>query len=438
MSDGQIAMWKDDHLENTLHAHTGPVFALASYKGSMMISGGKDGRVNVYMGHTLLKKIDLAAAITGALDEMGRTKVNHGAGVLVVRSLSANPIRRRHTTAKHSASSDDDWSILVATKSSDVFELTESADGVRLLLQGHGPSEKFRREDYGYHGEVWGLATHPIDSSRFATVGDDRSLRVWSMRDRNMVSLRLLTEHPRCVDYSPNGKHIAVGFLSGGFKVFEAEERWREVASRKNRRGETGAVRFSPPPGMFLAVGSADGVIDIYHCRQGYKRIARCKGPKALIERLDWDMDSQYLQVQIAGFESLLYWDAVSGIQMTRTEVMREIPWASRSCTACFPSLGAHRTTASADAHHKAGTLRAIGDTSGRITLLHRPFMQEMAIATDFSAHSSPYVSCIAFTCDNQRIISVGGPDLCICQWRVKILEEDDGTQGEGEGEEDP
>ena len=67
------------------------------------------------------------------------------------------------------------------------------------LLEGHAPQ-----------GELWGLAMHPSESV-CATVGDDKSLRIWDIdRHRQERCIRLDTP-ARAVAYHPDGNSIAVG-----------------------------------------------------------------------------------------------------------------------------------------------------------------------------------------------------------------------------------
>ena len=65
-------------------------------------------------------------------------------------------------------------------------------------------------------GEVWGLAMHPSKAT-FATVGDDKTLRLWDMGDgtSKMVNFKTLKQAARCVAFSPDGQALAVGQKDG-------------------------------------------------------------------------------------------------------------------------------------------------------------------------------------------------------------------------------
>lgn len=69
-------------------------------------------------------------------------------------------------------------------------------------------------------GELWGLATHPA-KPLYATVSDDKTLRIWSCEDAHqLISMKELKHAGRCVCFSPDGKFLAVGFKDGMSKLF--------------------------------------------------------------------------------------------------------------------------------------------------------------------------------------------------------------------------
>ena len=48
-----------------------------------------------------------------------------------------------------------------------------------------------------------------------ATVSDDKTLRIWDLKQYKMVNSKLMKQPARCVCFSPDGKAIAVGMKDG-------------------------------------------------------------------------------------------------------------------------------------------------------------------------------------------------------------------------------
>ena len=67
---------------------------------------------------------------------------------------------------------------------------------------------------------MWGLAVNE-ESDFIAIASDDKTLKLWSLKEKKMLKSYPLSQAARCVDFSPNGKFIAVGFKNGSFAVFE-------------------------------------------------------------------------------------------------------------------------------------------------------------------------------------------------------------------------
>jgi microtubule-associated protein-like 6 len=63
-------------------------------------------------------------------------------------------------------------------------------------------------------GEMWGLSTHP-SKYEMCTVSDDKTVRIWSLKDRRMIRFKAFNKLLRTCEYSQNGKTIAVGTKDG-------------------------------------------------------------------------------------------------------------------------------------------------------------------------------------------------------------------------------
>ena len=121
----------------------------------------------------------------------------------------------------------------------------EKGGPIRLLIQGH------------MEGELWGLARHP-SLPLCATASDDGSVRVWDTTDQQMTGFVSLSKAARCVDYSPDGSHLAVGLKDGCFLVLSTED-FSEVASFQHRKQEISDIKFSPGRCEFVLWGGGRG-----------------------------------------------------------------------------------------------------------------------------------------------------------------------------------
>ena len=71
-----------------------------------------------------------------------------------------------------------------------------------------------------FNGELWGLATHPTDPDIYVTVGDDGTLRVWSVSGNCMLLNVNIGWPARTVTFHPSGEALAVGYfekVKGGY-----------------------------------------------------------------------------------------------------------------------------------------------------------------------------------------------------------------------------
>lgn len=125
-----------------------------------------------------------------------------------------------------------------------------------LITQGHGggrisrtPSDaSFARATNagatatrGEWSQIRSLAEHPREP-RFASVGDDGVLKVWSLKSHTLIACRRLTSRGLSVAFSPDALHIVAGCSDGSLAVFDVTT--SQLAGRASGRVTTPALRL--------------------------------------------------------------------------------------------------------------------------------------------------------------------------------------------------
>ena len=135
-----------------IKAHSRCCTALYSCPAGV-VSGGKDGLVKLW---------DNTLAFVQMYDMMEAAVPPY---VPAVRSVSVCMDDENQNITK----------LLVGTKGSEIYEVSKDTGSMLLLAEAHCSDE------------VWGLAMHPTHPDLLATAGDDRTVRVWSVKKRAML-----------------------------------------------------------------------------------------------------------------------------------------------------------------------------------------------------------------------------------------------------------
>ncbi|ELW47223.1 Echinoderm microtubule-associated protein-like 1 [Tupaia chinensis] len=183
----------------------------------------------------------------------------------------------------------------------------------------------------------------------------------------------------------------------------------------RNQRGMT-----SEEDGNFLAIGSHDNCIYIYGVSDNgrkYARVGKCSGHSSFITHLDWSVNSQFL-VSNSGDYEILYWVPSACKQVVSVEATRDIEWATYTCTLGFHVFeGSDGTDINAVCRAHEKKLLSTGDDFGKVHLFSYPCSQFRA--PSLSGGPSSHVTNVDFLCEDSHLISTGGKDTSIMQWRV-------------------
>jgi len=386
------------------------VNAIAVYSGGV-VTGGKDGFVKLW---------------TRDLGPLSDFDVRGCKPCLYprIRSVDVSPDEKR---------------LLVGSQAGEIFEMSiidgKSCHAKGPLVQSH------------FKGNVMGLACHPAEPF-FATVGDDATLRLWSLDDMAVRQAKELDSASRAVAFSPDGLLIAVGLGKGGAKatrdgaylIFQAGD----LSIMHEGRDSQEWVRdlsFSPD-GRKLACACQDNKIFIYDTTDGFARSAVISAHQAPVTAMDWSSDSLYL-MSMDEAKVLLFADAGSGVQIPVAATLKDAKWATQTGWLNWASQGMHPNKESGEAlvatdRQHNGKLVCAADNYGRIKLYNYPTYEHGHGFSLYRGHVGS-VGSVRWVAGDNHLVSVGRSDRCVFQWRVLpdgVLQEGDPAGDSGDDSE--
>ncbi|XP_038949419.1 echinoderm microtubule-associated protein-like 2 isoform X1 [Rattus norvegicus] len=378
-SGGNLYVWGKGGnriTQEVLGAHDGGVFALCALRDGTLVSGGGRDRRVVLWGSDYSKVQEVEVP-----EDFGPVRtVAEGRGDTLYVGTTRN-------------------SILLGSVHT----------GFSLLVQGHVE-------------ELWGLATHP-SRAQFVSCGQDKLVHLWSSETHQPVWSRSIEDPARSAGFHPSGSVLAVGTVTGRWLLLDTDTR-DLVAIHTDGNEQISVVSFSPD-GAYLAVGSHDNLVYVYTVDQGGRKVSRlgkCSGHSSFITHLDWAQDSTCFVTNSGDYE-ILYWDAATCKQITSADTVRNVQWATATCVLGFGVFGiwpegADGTDINAVARSHDGNLLVSADDFGKVHLFSYPCCQPRALSHKYGGHSS-HVTNVAFLWDDSMVLTTGGKDTSVLQWRV-------------------
>lgn len=175
-TSGHLYVWWGRKLNRVIRAHELGVSSIWS-SDCGFITASKDGVIkNWTLEFEHVRSFNLRDADTPPL-------------MTVIRSVDAALSLGRDAITR----------VLVGTASGEIYEIAARSGNVCLVHEAH------------YIGELWGLCVHPTDADVFATAGDDKSVRIWSVSHRRVLRKAVLDCTARCINWSPDGRNLIVG-----------------------------------------------------------------------------------------------------------------------------------------------------------------------------------------------------------------------------------
>ncbi|NWR69941.1 EMAL1 protein, partial [Centropus unirufus] len=378
-SSGNILVWGKgtNRISHAIQgAHEGGIFALCMLRdGTLVSGGGKDRKLISWNGnYQKVQKTEIP-------EQFGPIRtIAEGKGDVVLIGTTRN-------------------FVLQGTLSGDFFPITQ-----------------------GHTDELWGLAIHS-SKPQFFTCGHDKHITLWDATTHRPIWNKIIEDPAQSSGFHPSASVVAVGTLTGRWFVFDTETK-DLVTVHTDGNEQLSVMRYSPD-GNFLAIGSHDNCIYIYGVSENgrkYTRIGKCSGHSSFITHLDWSVNSQYL-VSNSGDYEILYWIPSACKQVVSVETTRDIEWATYTCTLGFHVFGvwpegSDGTDINAVCRSHGRKLLSTGDDFGKVHLFSYPCSQFRAPSHVYGGHSS-HVTNVDFLCEDTHLISTGGKDTSIMQWRV-------------------
>ncbi|XP_073340100.1 echinoderm microtubule-associated protein-like 1 isoform X2 [Pagrus major] len=377
-SSGNILVWGKgtNRISHVIQgAHEGSIFALSMLRNGTLVSGGKDRRLvcwdSSYQQIQTVEVPELFGPIRTIAEGRGET-------------------------------------VLIGTTKN--FVLQGSLDGEFMpITQGHTD-------------ELWGLAVHPW-KPQFLTCGYDRQVCLWDSSSHQLIWTKSMEDSAQSAGFHPSGAVVAIGTQTGRWLVLDTDS--KDLVTVHTDGNEQLSVMSYGPDGNFLAIGSHDNYIYIYAVAENgrkYSRVGKCSGHSSFITHLDWSVDSQYL-VSNSGDYEILYWIPSVCKQVVSVETTRDIEWTTYTCTLGFQVFGlwpdgSDGTDINAVCRTNDKSLLVTGDDFGKVHLFSYPCSQFRAPSHAYGGHSS-HVTNVTFLYDDSYLVSTGGKDMSVMQWRI-------------------
>ncbi|KAJ6229617.1 echinoderm microtubule-associated protein-like elp-1 [Anaeramoeba flamelloides] len=281
-----------------------------------------------------------------------------------------------------------DGLLIVGTNKNQIWKANVRTNEVELAVYCHGE-------------EIHGLACD-IERKRFVTGSDDRTIIAWDALGKKNMRKKPVNGQPRAVVFSNNGAFLGIGLKDGEFIILRAAD-FAQIVNKKEIT--TGIVKMSfSSDSHYLAILDYGGKIHIYDAFLGFKRSIIINNVGTKIFGIDWSSDSAYLRVCNYGVVNI--YDCSTG-KLVRN-LQQELQWDTKNAI-----YSQKQTNISTINIHKNGNF-LVGNSKGEIKL----FSNQNSIPKILTGHSS-IIAGVEFL-QYSHILSIGGEDKCIFQWRLK------------------
>jgi microtubule-associated protein-like 6 len=176
-------------------------------------------------------------------------------------------------------------------------------------------------------------------------------------------------------------------------------------------------------------VGGHDTNIFVYAVDAGTSALklkSKFTKHNAAIVHFDLSMDGKYLRSVCNAYE-LLFSETNTGKQITSATELRDVKWASGTSILGWDvqgiwESGLDGSDINACDRSNTGHLLAVGDDFSKVKVYRYPTLSPLtAKKTVLQGHSS-HVTNVKWSVGDEFLLSAGGDDKCVFQWRHKVV----------------
>jgi echinoderm microtubule-associated protein-like 6 len=244
-------------------------------------------------------------------------------------------------------------------------------------------------------------------------------------KDKNTKELSHSSQG-RSVDISMKDDLCAVGMRDGSVRLYKTSS-WTCIAIKRVTNKWIEDLKFSPD-GKYLAVGSHDTDVHILTATPQLELFYKANKSSGAITHVDWSEDSSNIRTNDNAYELLFYNVSGKSHMPGGASATNNEPWNTASCVLTWATQGIWEGNQDgSDINHCDRSRQPIVDDmqliatandSGQVNVFRYPCSKEGAKAVVGTGHSS-HVTKVRFTRTCQSLISTGGNDTAVMQWRI-------------------
>eukprot|EP01156_Anaeramoeba_ignava_P009677 Anaeramoba_ignava/a42_28.p1 GENE.a42_28~~a42_28.p1 ORF type:complete len:375 (+),score=124.92 a42_28:1548-2672(+) len=302
-------------------------------------------------------------------------------------SLEKAPFNTRITGAGSVRSLDsDDKQIVVGTNKNQIWVVNADDNVQNCLISPHGDA-------------VSSVSPHP-SKNYFLTSSNERSVICWNSEEKSMAYKININGRADNLCFSPNGELIAVSMQGGAFTVFQTST-LRIIANRSEIQKHSSFISFSPNA-QFLAIGFENGLINIHNSQSNYRK-AMSFTVSPSVFTLDWSSCSSFIRV--SNGQEIFHFSLEKNKNIDKID---DVVFDTNYCSSLI--------------HLNNSIIPKTIQVHDNFVFAADNNFIKIFNGNDFSSVSFPsghsnFVEKIAIL-KNSKLISVGGEDMSIFQWK--------------------